>query len=213
MPTPPSTSCVSKARQQNDLALVSERPPVFWSRSDRMTVAVGFNPRSAITPTDFVAERRLNRRPVIGNRFDGCHRPRFNRRSATNDWFVVRIRGLNPTATVECRSATKTLPWLRCDLWAHSSQSDRRVFWSRSDRTMVAVGFNPRSAITPTDFVAERRLNRRPVIGNRFDGGHRPRFNRRSATNHLFVVRIRGLKPTATIECRSATKRIRHAFS
>ena len=32
-----------------------------------------------------------------------------------------------------------------------------------------------------------------------------PAFNRRSATNHSCVIAIRGLKPTATIKCRSAT--------
>ena len=32
-----------------------------------------------------------------------------------------------------------------------------------------------------------------------------PAFNRRSATNHACVIVLRGLKPTATVKCRSAT--------
>ena len=32
-----------------------------------------------------------------------------------------------------------------------------------------------------------------------------PAFHRRSATNHSRVIDLRGLKPTATIKCRSAT--------
>ncbi|TXT21540.1 MAG: hypothetical protein FD138_4051 [Planctomycetota bacterium] len=32
-----------------------------------------------------------------------------------------------------------------------------------------------------------------------------PAFNRSSATNHSCVIALRGLKPTATIKCRSAT--------
>ena len=42
------------------LALVAERPP---------KVAVGFNPRSAITPNHLVAERRLNSLRAIGDQF------------------------------------------------------------------------------------------------------------------------------------------------
>ena len=32
-----------------------------------------------------------------------------------------------------------------------------------------------------------------------------PAFHRRSATNHSCVIVLRGLKPTATVKCRSAT--------
>ncbi len=32
-----------------------------------------------------------------------------------------------------------------------------------------------------------------------------PAFHRRSATNHACVIVLRGLKPTATVKCRSAT--------
>ena len=42
------------------LALVAERPP---------KVAVGFNPRSAITPNNLVAERRWNPLRAIGDQF------------------------------------------------------------------------------------------------------------------------------------------------
>ncbi len=69
---------------------------------------------------------------------------------------------------------------------------------------MVAVGFNPRVLSASNDFVAERRLNRCRGVGPQFDAGC-IRFNRRSATNPACIVRIRGLKPTATVGCRSAT--------
>ena len=59
------------------LALVAERPP---------KVAVGFNPRSAITPNHLVAERRWNPLRAIGDQRDVCRRLHtFPRRSATND--------------------------------------------------------------------------------------------------------------------------------
>ncbi len=72
---------------------------------------------------------------------------------------------------------------------------------------MVAVGFNPRMAMTRERFVAERRLNvwrrqhaflGRPIVWRWFD--------RRSATKWFGVIADRGVKPTATISGRSATK-------
>ncbi len=80
------------------LSLVAERPP---------KVAVGFNPRWAITPNHLVAERRLNHRHTIGRPMDVCRRLHtFPRRSTTNDSRVIPIRGLKPTATIISRSAT-----------------------------------------------------------------------------------------------------------
>ena len=74
----------------------------------------------------------------------------------------------------------------------------------------VAVGFNPRSLNRQTDVVAERRLNRGHVIDNPFHLSQpHHTFNRRSATNHSRGIRIRRLKPTATIGCHSATKTAR----
>jgi len=55
---------------------------------------------------------------------------------------------------------------------------------------MVAVGFNPRFACSPTRRVAERRVNASLTD-----------FRRRSATQYEFgLVAHRGLKPTATVK-------------
>ena len=61
-------------------------------------------------------------------------------------------------------------------------------------------------AIPPNHLVAERRWNPLRAIGDQCHSRRcPPAFNRRSATNHSCVIAIRGLKPTATIKCRSAT--------
>ena len=70
---------------------------------------------------------------------------------------------------------------------------------------MVAVGFNPRIRTMPAGFVAERRLNRRHPASI-WGPTPRQRFNRRSAPKSLDADNTRGLKPTATIVGRSATK-------
>ena len=103
----PSAPCFSEAGPPDELpfssatlsflSLVAARPP---------KVAVGFNPRSAITTGNLVAERRLYHRHAFGRPMDACHRPRFNRRSATHRSRIFAIRALKPTATISRRSAT-----------------------------------------------------------------------------------------------------------
>ena len=85
----------------------------------------------------------------------------------------------------------------------------RRLFgscpWSQSDRRR-------------SPWVSTHGRPSRQTISSRSDDGifsarsatnsiptDDPAFNRRSATNHACVIVLRGLKPTATVKCRSAT--------
>jgi hypothetical protein len=64
---------------------------------------------------------------------------------------------------------------------------------------MVAVGFNPRfTASHMRDRVAERRLKPRCPLAH-------AHIKRRDATHHSYHPWNRGLKPTATLQGRSAT--------
>jgi hypothetical protein len=99
--------------------------------------------------------------------------------------------------------ATRPTPDPSGDFWflalvAESAAADRRSPWVSTHpprRSNHAKQFRRRATIEPTP--RDRRRMSFALMT--------PAFNRRSATNHSGVIVIRGLKPTSTVKCRSAT--------
>jgi hypothetical protein len=141
------------------LSIVAERPP---------KVAVGFNPRSAITPNNLVAERRLNHRHTIGHQVHSRRSPRIP--SSLRDESFPRHR--HPRVETHGYHQMSLRDWRRRPISGEVNRSPETGFADTFDQLDQGGSFQGSARATHQDdqsgerSVADQRQEIIPVTGD-----------------------------------------------